>query len=318
MRLFILLSILHCSSPILAHKIESHLPKQEKQDQQSNISWINKKFLNLTYAFLSPSQKLDLYLPNEAQEPYPLIIHIHGGGFAQGKKSQNIDAILKSLNRGYAVASVDYRLSGEATFPAAVHDIKGAIKYLRAHSFLYKLDPDKFVTWGESAGGHLSAMAALSAGVLDLIDPRLGYPRVSERVQAAVIWYAPINFATIDLQLAALGVTKPNPTSSKDSYESRYLGKPVGSDAAEPLVIAANPATYITKDDPPVLIQHGQEDKLIPLTQSENLAASISQANGFHKVSLDIMDSAAHGGHLFENDENINRILDFLDTKLRR
>ena len=123
-------------------------------------------YRDLAYGRHSPAQRLDLYLPRQGQTPYPVVLAIHGGGFISGDKADGqVTPVLESLRRGYAVAAVNYRLSGEATFPAAINDVKAAIRWLRAHAGEYQLDPARFAAWGESAGGNLAALAGTSGDV---------------------------------------------------------------------------------------------------------------------------------------------------------
>ena len=125
-------------------------------------------YTDLAYAGDSPSQKLDLYLPATGEPPYPVILGIHGGSFAYGDKADGqITTVLEALDRGYAVAGLNYRLSDEAPFPAAVYDVKAAVRWLRAHAGEYQLDPGRFAAWGHSAGGNLAAIAGTSGGIPD-------------------------------------------------------------------------------------------------------------------------------------------------------
>jgi len=235
-----------------------------------------------------------------------------------GSKSGDIAPMLEGVKRGYALASVNYRLSGEATWPAAVNDIKAAIKFLRANAAKYNLDPDKFATWGGSAGGNLSAMASVSEGVASLADPALGNVGVSDAVQAAVDWFGPIYFSTMDEEFAALGQSgSMGATNSANSAESKYLGKLVGSPEAQALVEASSPLSYITRDDPPMYIQHGTSDRNIPITQSENFAKKLAAAIGAEKVIFEKIVGAEHGGSQFNSAENADKILDFLDKALK-
>ncbi len=287
--------------------------------KKADTSGIKNKFVDVAYATVSPTQKLDLYLPHEAKTPYPLIIEIHGGGFMMGSKSGDISPMLLGLQRGYAVATINYRLSGEAKFPAAVNDVKAAIRFLRANAAQYQLDTNRFATWGGSAGGNLSAMAALSGGVVSLSDPALGLADTSDKVQAAIVWFGPIDFGTMDAEFAALGsIGKMGPTNSADSAESRYLGKVVGTSEAQALVQAANPLTYLTPDDPAMYIQHGTADRNIPITQSVNLAARAGATIGKANVRFERLEGAEHGGSQFSADENARKVLDFLDHALKR
>jgi acetyl esterase/lipase len=283
-----------------------------------NTSWIKVKHLDLAYAPLSPTQKLDLYLPNKGPGPFPLIIEFHPGGFMAGDKSTAIAPMLKGLKRGYAVASVAYRLSGEAVFPAAVNDAKAAVKFLRANAGKYNLDPGRFAAWGASAGGNLAALVAVSAGVPSLVDPALGNQGVPDNVQAAVDWFGPLDFTAMDGQFKALGTSGAlGPTSSENSPESRYLGRTVGSAEALPLAREADPNSYISADDPPMYIQHGTEDRFVPITQSKEFAGRLASAIGADKVVFDSLKGSGHGGAPFEASANVAKILKFLDRHLK-
>jgi len=283
-----------------------------------DTSWITTTYLDLAYATKSPTQKLDIYLPNEGKGPFPLIIEIHGGGFMMGDKSSQIAPMLEGLKRGYAVASIGYRLSGEDLFPAAVQDVKAAIRFLRANAGTYGLDPNRFATWGASAGGNLSTMAALSAGIAKFTDASLGNAGVSDAVQAAVDWFGPLQFTTMDAEFKALGTSGVmGSTNASGSAESKYLGKVIGSAEAAPLAEAANPLAYLSSKAPPMYIQHGTADRNVPITQSETLARKLAAAIGKDKVIFEKLEGAGHGGSQFETAANVKAILDFLDRYLK-
>jgi acetyl esterase/lipase len=283
-----------------------------------DTGWVQKKYVEVPYASLSETQKLDLYLPNTGTGPFPLIIEIHGGGFVTGSKSSQIGPMLEAVKGGYALASINYRLSGEATWPAQINDVKAAIRFLRANAALYGLDPDRFAAWGASAGGSLAALAGVSAGVSALADPALGNAVISDRVQAVVDWFGPIYFSTMDAEFAALGTTGVmGLTNAATSAESKYLGKIIGTEQAQPLVEAASPRTYISHDDPPFLIQHGTADRNIPITQSIDFARSLAQVIGSDKVVFEALEGAGHGGSQFETAANTAKVLAFLDKALR-
>lgn len=278
-----------------------------------------KVFANLAYAKGSSAQTLDLFLPDSGTGPFPLIVAIHGGAFQFGHKSDGQENPMKAgLARGYAVASINYRLSKEAKFPAAIQDVKAAIRFLRAQAAQYQLDPNRFAAWGGSAGGNLAALAATSAREPLFHDSALGNSEQSDAVQVAVDWYGPIHFSTMDTQFAALGQTpRMGKTNSERSPESRYLGKVVGTPEAELLVQQASPLTYVSVDDPPMLLQHGTEDRNIPITQSQVLADSLARVIGPEKVRFETVEGAGHGGKLFTSPENLERVFEFLDRWLR-
>ena len=177
---------------------------------QADVSSIRRKWLDLPYAFLSPAQRLDLYLPDEGEGPFPVILSIHGGAFMGcDKRDMQILPMLEDLRRGYAVAALNYRLSSEAKFPALVHDVKAAVRWVRAHAAEFDFHPMKIAAWGGSAGGYLSTMLGTSAGVAALEDLRLGNPGQPSNVQAVVDWFGPTNFLKMDEQLAAAGTPVP-------------------------------------------------------------------------------------------------------------
>ena len=137
-----------------------------------NTDQIKRKWLDISYSTESQAQKLDVYLPDEGDGPFPVILSIHGGAFRAGDKGDNqVVPMLEGVKRGYAVVSVNYRLSQEAIFPAQIYDIKAAVRWIRANAKQYKFNPDKIAAWGGSAGGHLSALLGTSGDVKELEDP---------------------------------------------------------------------------------------------------------------------------------------------------
>ena len=266
---------------------------------------------DVAYASASPTQKLDVYLP-EGSGPFPLIVNIHGGGFMMGDKS-NPPLTDELLDAGYAVASIDYRLSGEAKFPAAVQDAKAAVRFLRAHAAEYKLNPDKFGAYGGSAGGNLAAMLGTSCGVAELEGAELGNADQSSCVQAVVDWFGPTDFLQMDKQFT--GTSCPVNHDTADSPESQYIGAPIQTvpDQAQ----AANPITYVTSDDVPFLIQHGTADCNVPPQQGQLLANALTPAIGADKVTYTLLDGAGHGGAQFSEAANVKLVTNFLDKYMK-
>lgn len=284
----------------------------------ADTSSVKTKWTDLAYASASSAEKLDIYLPNSGNGPFPVIIQIHGGAFKSGDKaSGELTPVLEALNRGYAVVAVNYRLSGEAQFPAQINDIKAAIRFLRANAAEYNLNPDKFATWGGSAGGDLSALAGTSGDVTELQDNTLGNSTQSDKLQAVVDWFGPIYFSTMDSEFKALGVTPVGVTNSTSSPESAYLGKTIGSTEAEALVIKASPQTYISADDPAFFIQHGTADTNIPITQSINFSEKLKAVLGDSKVTYEAITGAGHGGTQFDSAANVTKVIDFLDKYMK-
>jgi len=211
--------------------------------------------------------KLDLYLPKEGKD-LPLIIWVHGGAFRMGSK--NVGAPLAYLADGYAVASLNYRLSQQAIFPAQIEDCKAAVRWLRANATKFNLDPNRFGAWGASAGGHLVAMLGATGDVKEFdVGENLA---VSSRVQVVADYFGPTDFLQMDDHRLPNGQVHNTP----DSPESQLIGVPLQENKEK--VARANPITYITKDDPPFLIVHGDSDPLVPHHQSELLAAALEKA----------------------------------------
>jgi len=282
----------------------------------ANTDYIKRKWIDIAYANQSQAQKLDIYLPEEGDGPYPVILSIHGGAFKSGDKGDGqVNAMLEGLKRGYAVVSVNYRLSGEAIWPAQIQDVKAAIRWIRANSKQYKLNSGKIAAWGGSAGGHLSAMAGTSGNVKELEDLSQGNADQSSRVQAVVDWFGPTDFLKMDEQAKESKVANPQVHSIPDSPESQLIGKNL-QDAPD-LVKAANPETYISKDDPPFFIQHGLNDPLVPYPQSVNFAKKLEQTLGKEKVTLELIPGTGHGGPNFQTKENIDKVFAFLDKYLK-
>lgn len=281
-----------------------------------DVSHIENKHLDLAYAAVSPSQQLDLYLPAEGEGPFPVIVYIHGGAFRFGdKRDFQVLPWLEGINRGYAVASINYRMSGEAIFPAAVIDCKAAIRWLRGHAEQYHLDKERFAAAGGSAGANMAEMVAASAHIPELSDLSLGYGDESCVVQACVAWFAPTDFLLMDEQLAAQGMG-PGIHNDVDSPESLYMGGQI-TKLDPDWVHQSDPATWITEDLPPMFLQHGSVDNIVPVGQSKVFVAAIEQKLGEGRVVFDIIEGETHGGPLFLTPENIDKNFAFLDQYLK-
>jgi len=283
-----------------------------------DTSSITTKYLNVAYAKASSTETLDVYLPNEGKGPFPVIIAVHGGAFKSGDKTGELSYLSTALAAGYAVVSVNYRLSGEAIFPAAINDVKAAIRFIRANASKYTINPDKIALWGGSAGGNLVSLAGTTGGTNDLYDSSLGNANVSDDVTAVVDWFGPIYFSRMDDQFAELGTSAAmGATNSANSPESVYLGKTVGTDEAEPLVKKASPETYITSDDPAFYIQHGTADGNIPITQSKDFSSALTKVIGDTNVSFNTIEGAGHGTSEFTTAENLAKVIAWLDKFMK-
>ncbi|MEM7385672.1 MAG: alpha/beta hydrolase, partial [Verrucomicrobiota bacterium] len=211
---------------------------------------------------------LDLYHPKSESNALPLVIWIHGGAWRGGSKHHPGPA-LNLLERGYAVASVEYRLSGEAIFPAALEDCKAAVSFLRLHATNYRLDPERFGAWGSSAGGHLVSMLG-TTGDTDFFQTHPVTEKASSRIQAVCNWFGPSDFLRMNDFPSTIDHDAP------DSPESQFIGGPIQQNPEKSQ--RANPITYVSKADPPFLHIHGTADKLVAFNQSELLHAALGKA----------------------------------------
>jgi acetyl esterase/lipase len=257
------------------------------------------------------AQKLDLYLPEKASEkPLPLIVHIHGGGWIGGNKYPCPVALM--VLRGYAVASVEYRFSQKAIFPAQIQDCQAAIRWLRAHSKEYNFDTEHVGVIGGSAGGHLSALVGTSGGKNAF--PKIGgNEEQSDRVQAVCDIYGPSDFSTV-VQQAADDKNVKNIfqfNTPKDPYSS-LIGTKLDD---KPKADAVSPVHYVTQDNPPIVILHGTHDTLVPYAQSEEFAAVLKEKGV--PVWLQKLLGAGHGGPGFGKPAVIQLTQNFFDKYLK-
>lgn len=253
--------------------------------------------------------RLDLYRPEKPEGALPVVVWIFGGAFRTGNKEAQAQTASWLATRGYAVAAINYRLSGEVKFPAQIQDCKAAVRWLRARASAYGLDPARIGAWGASSGGHLATMLGTSGGVADL-EGDSGNPKESSRVQAVVDFFGPTDFLQMDAG-ALPGGMKHDPA---DSPESQLVGGPIQENKDK--VARANPITYVTPDAPPFLILHGNRDPLVPLNQSELLFAALQKADA--KPSFFILVGAGHGGPAFGTAVVKAMVLAFFDEHLKQ
>lgn len=249
-------------------------------------------------------QKLDLYLP--AKPTGPLVVWIHGGGWRGGSKSQPPG--IKLLAQGVALASVEYRFSQDALFPAQIEDCKAAIRWLRAHAAEYGYDPKRIGVWGASAGGHLVSLLGVTGQMRDFdVGENLDQ---SSAVQCVIDWFGPSDFPAYDPALPTAAVQREN----RGSLIAQLLGGPV-SEKME-LAKRASPITWVTKDAAPMLIMQGTTDPLVPLDQSQRLADKLKSVGA--EVTFEVIEGAGHGGPQFTTPERLTLMMQFLTRHLTK
>jgi acetyl esterase/lipase len=254
------------------------------------------------------NQVLDIYLPeNPSEKPLPLMIWIHGGAWMAG--SQANPPVLYLVKKSFAVASIQYRFSKDAIWPAQSYDCKAAIRFLRANAGKYNFDANRFAVGGDSAGGHLAAFIGTSGDVKEM-EGDLGNTNVSSRVQAVVDWFGPTDITVIGAQSGPHSMIQHDDAKSP---EALLLGGTVQE--KKELAKTANPLTYIDKNDPPFLIMHGDNDQLVPLAQSTMLAKALIDAGV--EVTMKTIPGAGHEDPKFRSPENQRLIEEFLRGALK-
>jgi acetyl esterase/lipase len=227
---------------------------------------------------------MDIWLPRQATGPVPLVVWIHGGAFQLGDRRElpptfAPDSVFRLLNEaGIACATVDYRHALEAPFPAQLHDIKAAVRYLRGHACALGIDPEKIGAWGESAGGHLAALLGLTGDRADL-EGGLGVRGQSSAVSAVVDFYGVSSLPDMLPMAMPPGLMSGPLVAAVPPGMSMEPGPMLVGGSADPaLLAAASPLGYVTAGAPPFLLIHGDSDGLVPLSQSELLSGALTSA----------------------------------------
>lgn len=248
-----------------------------------------------------PRQRLDLYLPAHATAPCPLVVYIHGGAWRIGTKAESPAPFLAAL--GYAAASIDYRLSQDAPWPAQIEDCKAAIRWLRAHSHEYGIDGNHIGVWGASAGGQLATLLGVTGHASDF-DTGANLDQ-SSAVQCVVDMFGPSDFLHYG--------DPPRDLDAPGNAVAELLGGPVSTHQA--LARSASPVYFVTREAAPFLIFQGDHDPLVPLQQSEELNAALQKAGV--ASTLQIVPGGGHGGRGFSTPANRELILDFFERYLK-
>jgi len=245
-------------------------------------------------------QMLDLYLPEaKSEKPHPLVVYIHGGGWEAGNKDQ-ADALVGLIkgNTPYAGASLNYRLTDQAPWPAQIFDCKAAIRWLRAHAKTYNLDPEKIAVFGISAGGHLVSMLGVSGGVKELEGELGRHLDQSSRVSCVLDFCGPSDFLTFGGKGSIIDPDDPKGALAK------LIGGPLKDRREEGR--KASPVSYITPDDAPFLIIHGNKDTLVPYAQATEFETALKAA---HVPA--ILLTGTDGGHVFLSGPLVERMYSF-------
>jgi acetyl esterase/lipase len=245
---------------------------------------------------------LDIYLPPTSKSKMPLVIWVHGGGWMHNDKYADMsymgNTIKAIIENGYALASIDYRQSTQAIFPAQILDCNQAVEFLHKNASQYNIDKDRFILLGFSAGGHLASLQGLSLNN-NVADFYPGKQKPSFKIKAVIDFYGPSDF----LLFYGIGIA-----GKDDSPIGKLLGV---SPLVRPDVSKkASPATYVDKDDPPFFIVHGEKDDGVPTAQSYLLKAWLDISKV--KSELTIVKDAPHYGEMFDQKEVRDKLIMFL------
>ena len=280
---------------------------------------ITRKYLDLDYtpALPHPMRKLDIFLPEEGNGPFPLLIYMHGGGFVGGLKNDfhTVSYMEEAFKANFAFASVEQRLCApqpggsfdpDGRFPGSLFDLKAAIRFLRANAEKYQLDPGRFALLGPSAGGYHVAMAAATQDVAAMYDETMGHKGVSEKVQAVIDL-----FGVGDLVLQKDSRGTPDKLDNHDAF--------FGADLLQYAHLAwiANPESWVSPAMPPILIQAGAADQVVTVECSRRLAKRVEEVCGKDRVDYDEFPGYAHGDERFHDPANHKRQWDWLKEKLK-
>ena len=289
---------------ITADEDRAFVRNRAGQGQNPRLAESVDALLDLPYAGTgNPRQRLDLYLPKTRQDdkPLPVVVFIHGGAWQTGDKRGGYQMIAPLVESGeYIGVSVGYRLSGEAIWPAQIHDCKAAIRWLKANAERYNLDPNKIGVTGTSAGGHLVAMLGTTGDLPELEGKLGGHVKESSRVHCVVNQFGPTD-------LLAMGGSHNNPNSP----ESKLVGGAVQE--MQKVAREASATTHGSRDDPPFLLIHGTNDRVVPFSQSELLHEALKKV-GVTSVLVPVQ-GGGHGG--FPSRQVADRLRQFFDKHLR-
>jgi len=261
--------------------------------------------VNPTYAAVTYSAPdgeplaLDLYLPDGVAQP-PLLVFLHGGAWRFG--SRDNPSTLGLLDEGFAIASVSFHSAETAPLPAQVHDIKAAIRFLRANAARFGYDPDHIAVTGVSSGGHLAALVGMTNGSADHEGSTGDYLNESSDVQAVVSYFGASNLTTI------LAQSTPRGVSVREPALNFLLGGPVEDN--QELARFGSPVFHVDASDPPLLLLHGDQDPQMPINQSHELHGAAKQAG--ITVHFEVVHGAGHGGAAFFDNERTALVANFL------
>ncbi|EOO60745.1 hypothetical protein IKE_05945 [Bacillus cereus VD196] len=311
---------IYINGQLKSELVKEALPKVPLySDVEINVDDIKRKYLDLSFCSnLSKSKTLDIYLPDEGDGPFPVLIHFFGGGFLKGdKRDIQLKIPLEVRKYGFAVVGVNYTKSSEEEYPRVIYDVKASIRYLRANAEKYKLDPNKFIAMGSSVGGHLASLLGTSSGIKEIEDLSFGHKEYSSSVQGVIDFCGSTDVLSLQKHLnehmknvGMMPGLSYGETASIDTLLFNAFSSDVPNKAR-----AFSPITHVNKDVPPFLIVHGMRDNYIPPQQSIEFAKKIEEMAGKDKVKIHLLDGAGHCDRAFFN-EAVPLMVNFLKSTI--
>ncbi|MCD7868100.1 MAG: alpha/beta hydrolase [Clostridiales bacterium] len=308
----------------------------KKIDMDESTSWDGgESYLGVQYSEVSDSDVLDLYVPSDVENP-KLFVLVHGGGFISNDQQSRQAQLMYRYFRdhGYACATVNYRLAQEAAYPAAVQDVKAAVRYLRAHADTYGYDAEHVAIWGESAGGYLAVMAAVTNDEeftdLSYVGEEEQEENISASVDVLVDFYGCIELGTMEGQWDELGIPRfiikianswldVDILEGYEDVESYWLRQNT-SEMTEEELAYCNPHTYVEENladsGMKIWIAHGDCDITVPILQSQDLYETACRVLGEENVTFHTVKDSGHAGDIMYTDEELEKVKEFLDANL--
>ena len=279
-----------------------------------NSSSVKNRALDVQYGKL-PEQKIDIYMPENGDGPYPVVFYVHGGGWTMGTKTMGfLSGVIGLIEHGYAVISVDYRLAPKTTFPEFIFDVKTAVRWARAHAGEYGFDAAHFGMAGDSAGGHITLMLGFTAGRPEYAGEEYGWPGFPDGLQAICDMYGPSILAEPMAKFySESGVAR----LSREAADKPNMYELAFGTGDTNLLRLISPITLVHKDIPPVLIMHGVKDGVVPYQHSVLLDKRIKEVCGESRSELIMYDDRNHADHAFNTVENSDALAGFFDHYLK-
>lgn len=286
---------------------------RDYQRTVAKTDYIKQRWQDVPY-MAGERHDLDIYLPNEGQGPFPVIVDVFGGGLIFGDKSSHkLEPALRLLDQGYAVASVSYTWIQDADFPTQIYEVKAAIRFLRAHAGEYQLDMNHVALMGESSGAHLALLSGVTTSVNAMSNHEFGDDAdQSEKVNAIIALYGPYEFDKFSDQFEESGVIPKYPeTGTAESFEGQMFKQQAPKDVPDK-VEEYNPVTYFNPAMPPILAFAGTADFVVPYQQTVNIITAARKVVSDDRAEIHIVDGTGHGPDAYMTPENTEIKADFL------